>query len=164
LQDEVDHLLGAVRAVPGVDDVLSRLEVHEDAGKLSSLQGGVPRESRSELMQQNWTPALRMAAGTLGGALIWHGARSHGAVKAVKAVSNVAGTALVTRAVFNRELCDIIGIGDNARVIEIDKAVHIHAPVEEVFGFWSNYRLFPHFMSHLKEVQDLGNGKSHWGC
>jgi uncharacterized membrane protein len=159
LQDEVDHLLSVVRAVPGVEDVVNRLEVHEDAGKLSSLQGGVPRESRSELMQQNRTPALRMAAGTLGGALIWQGARSRGVVKAA---SNLAGAALLTRAVFNREFCDIAGVGDGARAIEIDKAVHIHAPVEEVFGFWSNYRMFPHFMTHLKEVRDLGNGKSHW--
>jgi uncharacterized membrane protein len=159
LQEEVDHLLSTVRDVPGVDDVVTRLEVHEDPGKLSSLQGGVPRESRSELLQQNWTPALRMAVGTLGGALIWHGARSRGATKAA---SSLAGTALLTRAVFNREFRDIVGIGDNARVIEIDKAVHIHASVEEVFGFWSNYRLFPHFMTHLKEVRDLGNGKSHW--
>jgi hypothetical protein len=33
-------------------------------------------------MQQDWTPALRMVAGTLGGALIWHGVRSHGPMKA----------------------------------------------------------------------------------
>ena len=159
LKGEVDHLLSAVRSVPGVDNVVNRLEVHEDASRLSSLQGGAPRESRSELMQQSWTPALRMAAGTLGSALIWGGARSRGPVKAA---SNLAGAALLTRAVLNREFCDIVGIGDGARVIEIEKAVHIHAPVEEVFGVWSNYRMFPHFMTHLKEVRDLGNGKSHW--
>jgi uncharacterized membrane protein len=69
---------------------------------------------------------------------------------------------LLTRAVFNGEFCDIVGIGDDARVIEIEKAVHIQAPFEEVFGVWSNYRVFPHFMTHLKEVRDLSNGKSHW--
>jgi uncharacterized membrane protein len=159
LRDEVDHLLNAVRSVPGIEDVVNRLETHEDAGKLSSLQGGVPRESRSELTKQNWTPALRMAAGTLGGVLIWHGARSR---DPVKAASNLAGAALLTRAVFNREFCGIVGIGDGARVIEIDKAVHIHAPVEEVFEFWSNYRIFPRFMAHLKDVRDSGDGKSHW--
>jgi osmotically-inducible protein OsmY len=31
LKDEVDHLLSAVRSVPGIDDVVNRLEVHEDA-------------------------------------------------------------------------------------------------------------------------------------
>jgi len=160
LADEVDHLLQTVRSVPGVEEVVNRLEIHEDAGKLSSLQGGVPREHLPEFMQQNWTPALRMAAGTLGGALIWHSARSNGA--ATKTASALAGAALLTRVVFNREFSDIAGIGGGGRVIEIDKAVHVHASVEEVFKLWSNYRVFPRFMAHLKEVDDYGNGISHW--
>jgi uncharacterized membrane protein len=31
-----------------------------------------------------------------------------------------------------------------------------------VFEFWSDYERFPRFMSHLKEVRDLTNGRSHW--
>jgi uncharacterized membrane protein len=27
---------------------------------------------------------------------------------------------------------------------------------------WSNYENFPHFMSNVQKVQDLGNGRSHW--
>ncbi len=159
LQDEVDHLLTTVRSVPGVEGVVNRLTIRAEAANLSGLQGGVARESRSELMQRNWTPALRMAAGTLGGVLLWHGARHGGAVKAV---SNLAGAALLTRAVFNREFRDIVGIGDSARVIKIDKAIHIEAPIEEVFAFLANYRAFPQFMTHLKEARDLGYGKTHW--
>ena len=41
-------------------------------------------------------------------------------------------------------------------MVEFDKAIHIQAPVEEVFAFWSDYQKFPCFMSHLKEVHDLG--------
>ncbi len=46
--------------------------------------------------------------------------------------------------------------------IEFRKAVRINAPVEEVFAFWQNYDNFPRFMSHLKEVRDMGDGRSHW--
>ena len=46
--------------------------------------------------------------------------------------------------------------------IEFRKAIRINAPVEQVFAFWQNYDNFPQFMSHLKEVRDLGDGKSHW--
>jgi uncharacterized membrane protein len=159
LQDEAGHLLSVVKSVPGVEDVANRLEIHEDAGKLSSLQGGVPRTSRSEFTQQNWAPALRMAAGSLGGALILYGARNRGTARAA---SNLAGAALLARAICNREFRDIAGLGEMARVIEIDKAIHLHAPVEDVFKIWSNYRAFPRFMTHLKEVRDLGNGQSHW--
>lgn len=46
--------------------------------------------------------------------------------------------------------------------IEFRKGVRIEAPVEQVYAFWQNYDNFPRFMSHLKEVRDMGNGKSHW--
>lgn len=46
--------------------------------------------------------------------------------------------------------------------IEFRKAIRINAPVEQVFNFWQNYDNFPRFMSHLKEVRDMGDGRSHW--
>jgi uncharacterized membrane protein len=50
----------------------------------------------------------------------------------------------------------------SGRGIEFRKAVRINAPVEQVFAFWQNYDNFPRFMSHLKEVRDMGDGRSHW--
>jgi uncharacterized membrane protein len=50
--------------------------------------------------------------------------------------------------------------------IEFRSAIRINAPVEEVFAFWQNYENLPRFMSHLKEVRDMGNAsgsaRSHW--
>ena len=34
--------------------------------------------------------------------------------------------------------------------------------MEQVYEFWSNYENFPLFMSHVREVEDLGEGRSHW--
>jgi uncharacterized membrane protein len=135
------------------------LEVHEDSGNLSSLQGGVPRQSRPELMQRNWTPALRMAAGALGSTLIVRGMRTPG-IKST--AGSMAGAALLGRAICNRGFREMTGLTKGARVIEIEKVMNIHAPVEDVFTFWSHYHAFPRVMTHLKEVRDLGNGKSHW--
>lgn len=39
LENEVAALLAAVRAVPGVTDVENRLQVHQQAGSIPSLQG-----------------------------------------------------------------------------------------------------------------------------
>lgn len=39
LADEVDKLIARVALVRGVSDVVNRLEVHKDAGSISSLQG-----------------------------------------------------------------------------------------------------------------------------
>jgi uncharacterized membrane protein len=159
LAAEVDNLLRRVRAVPGVREVVSRLEVHQDASNIPGLQGGTRRESRWRVMQQNWTPTLRLFAAALGGSLIYHGLRRDGAAKLA---GGLAGAALLARAIANKEFRQLVGAGGGPRVVEFEKAIHVHAPVEEVFAFWASYQNFPRFMTHLKEVRDLGNGRSHW--
>ena len=52
--------------------------------------------------------------------------------------------------------------GDRRRAVDIQKTLHIAAPVEQVYAFWSNYENFPLFMSHVRGVQDLGGGRSRW--
>ena len=51
---------------------------------------------------------------------------------------------------------------DRRRAVDIQKTLQIDAPLEQVYAFWSNYENFPLFMSHVREVEDLGNGRSHW--
>jgi uncharacterized membrane protein len=53
-----------------------------------------------------------------------------------------------------------MGIG--RRAVDIQKTININAPVERVFRLWSDYKHFPHFMSNVREVRDLGGGRSHW--
>ncbi|MBV8846345.1 MAG: SRPBCC family protein [Bryobacterales bacterium] len=159
LRNEETHLVRCVRAVPGVRSVDNKLEAHDSAEHVSSLQGGQRRESRSELMQQNWTPALRVTAGALGGVLLSYGARKSGPGAIA---GRLAGAALVSRAISNRQFCELTGVGNHARGVDVSKTIHIQAPAEEIFKYWSQYDKLPLFMSHLKEVRDLGNGKSHW--
>jgi uncharacterized membrane protein len=52
--------------------------------------------------------------------------------------------------------------GDRRRAVDIQKTLYIEAPIDQVFAFWSNYENFPLFMSHVREVEDLGNGRSRW--
>ena len=51
---------------------------------------------------------------------------------------------------------------DRRRAVDIQKTLYIDAPVDQVYAFWSNYENFPLFMSHVREVEDLGGGRSHW--
>ncbi|MCG3117769.1 MAG: SRPBCC family protein [Candidatus Manganitrophus sp. SA1] len=55
-----------------------------------------------------------------------------------------------------------VGVGAGHRAVDIKKAINIAAPVEQVFDLWSNYENFPKFMSNVKAVWDLGEGRSHW--
>jgi uncharacterized membrane protein len=56
----------------------------------------------------------------------------------------------------------VISAVDRRRAVDIQKTLHIDAPLEQVYAFWSNYENFPLFMSHVREVEDLGAGRSHW--
>jgi uncharacterized membrane protein len=55
-----------------------------------------------------------------------------------------------------------ISPADRRRAVDIQKSLYIEAPLTQVYEFWSNYENFPLFMSHVREVEDLGNGRSHW--
>lgn len=52
--------------------------------------------------------------------------------------------------------------GDRRRTVDIQKTIHIAAPLERVYEFWSDYGNFPLFMSNVREIQDLGGGRSRW--
>lgn len=159
LQHEVDYLLKCVGSVPGVRQLVNRLEVHPEAGGISSLQGGVERRQLSEFAQENWTPALRVGAGAVGGSAIFNAFRTGGLLGAA---GGLGGAVLLARSIANRNFRELLGIGDGPGAVHIDKTIHLDAPVEEVYAFWANFENFPRFMSHLKEVRDLGNGRSRW--
>ena len=158
LTHEVPYLVKAVRSVPGVKEVVNNLDEHDEPGNIANLQGGSLRREYSEFAQENWTPALRTSAGALGGLGFYASVRNHGPVRWAAALGSAA---LIARAISNRSFADMFGLGDNC-VVDFDKTVHILAPVREVFDFWSKMENFPRFMSHLKEVRDLGNNRSHW--
>ena len=100
LAGEVDGLLRAVRAVRGVHQVEDRLEPHDSAENIPSLQGGIPRPGVPfQLAQENWTPAVRMTVGAVGASLL-----GYGVVRRDRAMMPLAliGLALLTRSSANR--------------------------------------------------------------
>lgn len=157
LQEEVDRLLSTVKSVKGVKEVVNQLDVHKSSDHISALQGGRRRSSGSD--QESWTPAIRIAAGGLGSAMVAFSLINRSRFKLSGAM---AGIGLLTRAISNLRLKSVVGAGNHRHSVEIKKTVHIASPVSEVFALWSDYRKFPLFMNHVKEVHDLGNGKSRW--
>lgn len=45
---------------------------------------------------------------------------------------------------------------------EVERTIEIAASPDLVFDIWSRYENFPHFMSQVIEVRDLGQSRSHW--
>jgi uncharacterized membrane protein len=158
LAHEKENLLKVARDVPGVMNVIDNLEAH-DSPDIPALQGGKRREPLPSFLQENWSPALRAVAAVGGGALGFYGLRSRSpASMALTAV----GVGLVARSLGNMPLMRMVGADRQKLPIRLEKSIHIGASRETVWGLWSNYENFPHFMSNVQKVQDLGNGRSHW--
>ena len=48
------------------------------------------------------------------------------------------------------------------RGIHVREAVRLEKPVHEVYAFWRQLENLPHVFTHLEQVTELGDGRSHW--
>jgi uncharacterized membrane protein len=53
-------------------------------------------------------------------------------------------------------------LGERRRTVDIQKSLHVEAPIDRVYAFWTSYDNFPLFMTNVRQVQDLGGGRSRW--
>ncbi len=148
---ELWRRVGRVAGLKGVDD---RLRRHASAGSVRVTP-------RRFLERDVWPPSWRIAAGSAGlGAGLWGLCRGGVTGKALL----VGGGALVTRAASNRPLSRLTGVGGARRMIELHKTILVHAPIDEVYRFWTHVENFPRFMEHVHQVdRDRKNPlRSHW--
>jgi uncharacterized membrane protein len=151
LEDEVKPLIRGVTRVRGVKEVRNRLQPHEHADDIPSLQGGErkPAGRRFALRQQYWSPGPRLLTGAAGATLAMYGKRRRGLAGAgLRAV----GLGLFARSATNQPLRRLTGVGAGRRAIDIRKTINVAAPIEQVFAFWTDYENFPRFMTHVREV------------
>ena len=155
---EARGLVHGVRNVRGVRSVSDHLTVHETAQGISSLQGGVRRGGpRFELLQRSWSPAARLAAGAVGAGMVARSFREDG-MQGI--LLGFGGSALLARALANRDLANLLGLTE--REITVQKIINVNAAPGIVFGFWADYQNFPRFMSKVREVHALSESRSHW--
>lgn len=159
LAHEKQQLLDCVQSITGITGVEDKLDVHESASGVPGLQGeGKMRRAGASVMQDNWPPALRAIAAVGGGLLGLYGLTRRTPASVAAAT---LGAGLVTRSFVNRPFSrSHAGAGKHA--VDLHKSIYIQAAPEIVFDQWSQYENFPHFMSNVQEVRDLGNGRSHW--
>jgi uncharacterized membrane protein len=108
-----------------------------------------------------WTPAARNSALAGGGLLALYALTRR---SPLALVLGLAGAALLARGATNQPLTGMLrgrGLGMD-QTVDFSKSIHIDAAPDDVYDVWANYENFPHFMSHVAEVRDLGRGRSHW--
>jgi uncharacterized membrane protein len=150
-QREADDALRCIGKIPGISEVVDRLERHATAD-VPSLQGEGKRVRRGRRV---WPPALQV--GTLGGglALIGYGLARRGLSGAVL---GLAGGALALRSGANRPLRELV---DRKSGVVVHKTIMVEAPIHRVFDLWSHPENFPRFMDHVRHVEAEGS-RSRW--
>ena len=48
------------------------------------------------------------------------------------------------------------------RGIHVRESIRLETPVAEVYRFWRRLENLPHVFTHLEDVTELGDGRSHW--
>lgn len=176
-----DHVLEARvrsrlgRAMSSMRDI----EVHADQGRVS-LRGHFDSETQEQL--------LRLAADIPGVESV--SVHSGTDVAAIRGnvprgpvwLAGAAGAGLVSWYLLTRRqplgllaLVSGLGLASRGRTVTrgltqavsseghtVERTIQIDAPPEVVFDVWSRYENFPHFMSQVVEVRDLGHSRSHW--
>ena len=153
LESELKDLLAAVAAIRQVASVRNELRAHKRPQDIPGIQQAT---AKRRVAAPGWTPAARLAMGVGGSALALLG-RGRG----IGRIARFAGLGLVARALTNMNVSELLGISPG-RGLHVQKTITIHAPVQKVFQFLSNYPNLPQFLSHLREIRRSGNNTSHW--
>jgi uncharacterized membrane protein len=129
-----------------------------------SAAGGLRARMRDALQtgpNGEWTPAARNSALAGGGLLALYALTRR---SPLGLLLGLAGAALLARGAANQPLTGMLrgrGVGMD-QTVDFSNSIHIDAAPDDVYDVWANYENFPHFMSHVVEVRDLGRGRSHW--
>jgi uncharacterized membrane protein len=98
-------------------------------------------------------------AGAAGGALVAAALAKRGGLGTAL---GVAGAALLARSATDRELTRLVGLRQGKGAVRVQKTITIAAPVDQVYDFFTAFENYPEFMSHVREVRELGGARSHW--
>lgn len=85
--------------------------------------------------------------------------------QAAMIVSGVALVALAARKATGRRLVPesvAQRASDALAAAPVEAALTIGKPRAELYSFWQRFENLPQLMKHLDEVNDLGDGRSHW--
>ena len=116
---------------------------------------GMAQGTAGAWRRTHWSPAQRAIAGAVGAAVATAGYFRGG----IKGVAMCAlGSALVARSSANEQLSDVL----RHHGVVIEKSILVDAPVPQVFAYWRNLENLPQWMSHVREVKNLGGDRYHW--
>lgn len=154
LRDEVDEIISRLGSYRGLGNIENRLRVHDDPEDVPALQNIT--DSRGRMM---WSPSTRLLAGVGSLYLLMRGRRGG----LLSPLFTLGGLAIGAQVMTNKNLRQLVGMDDSQKgTIHVVKTIHVRAPVDEVYRMWRSFPNFSRFMTHVREIQEMGSGRSHW--
>ncbi|WP_437291104.1 SRPBCC family protein [Sorangium sp. So ce406] len=118
-----------------------------------------PTGERRDLTRASGSPAARLLLGALGVGLVGYAIRRRGPLGALL---GVAGAALLLREIGDRPARGALDVGAPRPVVAFRKTITVRAPIRDVFLSFIQFESFPRFMSHLRRVETVGDGRMRW--
>jgi len=141
------------------DEEVERLPAEMPIGRYGSRHGDILGLESATLRQKADRRSVNLARALTGGALTLYGLARRGLIGVA---ARTVGAGMLWSEVRQARDPARRPLGDRRRTVDIQKTLFVGAPVERVYSFWTDYENFPLFMSSVREVQDLGGGRSHW--
>ena len=140
--DEQEKIRRLVAAIPGVESV-----------------NGSPQTQAAGMSLLRVRSPLWIAAAAGAGFLTWFAlTRRH----SLGLVAAATGLGLMSRSGTGARRSYSKRSAHGSLNDEVERTIDIAASPDVVFDVWSQCENFPHFMSHVTEVRDLGQNRSHW--
>lgn len=152
LEREATEAIRGIGKIPGIREVIDRLETHASAD-VPALQGAGKQLRR---LRRVWSPAQQVGAIGGGALLATYGLLLRRGI--LGPVIGAAGGALAVRGIFNRPMSELFARRPG---IIVQKTIMVDAPVHRVFELWSRPESFPRFMEHVRDVEISGS-RQHW--
>lgn len=153
------YVMGKINAIRGVKTIEDQLQGYESEEAIPGYQVDMQSQPGMQGNARSWSPTARLIGSLAGAGMMAFGGSKGGIVGSSM---SIAGIGLVARSISNRDLGQLVGISSEPGAVSVQKSINIDAPVQQVYEFWNNYENFPRFMDHLKSIQDIGGGMSHW--
>ncbi|KYF67633.1 SRPBCC family protein [Sorangium cellulosum] len=122
-----------------------------------------PTGERPDLTRASGSPAARWLMGALGLGLVGYAIRRRGPLGVLL---GVAGAALLLRETSDspgdRPARGALGVGAARPVVVFRRTLTVRAPIRDVFLSFIQFESFPRFMSHLRQVETMGDGRMRW--
>ena len=153
LMAEAATVIKCVKSIPGVREVVDRLERHMTPGAIQALQA-----ERRPSARAMWTPAVQLGAIGGGAMLIGYGLLARRDLWG-KLLALVGG-GLAVRGAVNEPLPKLVS---HRAEVMVQKTIVVHAPIHKVFDLWSQLENYPKFMRHVRDIDlQVGGNRSMW--